>query len=117
MRIELADPVDVVRIDEIGNRPAVEVVLSETLVREATIGFRKACGFLCRKYFGTDGFVIAAIVALVEFVAAAELGADGIPEQLHYLDPINGIVAIRATNVSVEVGTDVRILEIGRVRV
>jgi hypothetical protein len=94
LQIELADHVDVVRIDEIGNGPAIEVVLVETLFREVTIGFGQARGVLGREYLGADGLVIASIVALIEFVAAAELGADGIPEQLHHLDPTDRVVAV-----------------------
>jgi hypothetical protein len=71
---ELADHVDVVRIDEIGSGPAIEVVLGKTLIRELPIGVGDARDVLCGEYFGTDGFVIAAIVALVEFASAAELG-------------------------------------------
>jgi hypothetical protein len=36
---ELADHVDVVRIDEIGDGPAIKIVLGETLLRELAIGF------------------------------------------------------------------------------
>src|SRR5262245_6396100 len=91
--VEFADQVDVVRIDQIGSAPAIKVVLGETLIREASIGFGEARSVLCCEYFGTDGLVIASIIALVEFVSAAELGTDGIPEQFHHLDPIDCVVA------------------------
>jgi hypothetical protein len=92
--VEFADQVDVVRVDEIGNGPAIKVVLGETLIREASIGFGEARSVLRCEYFGTDRLVIASIIALVEFVSAAELGADGIPEQFHHLDPIDRVVAV-----------------------
>jgi hypothetical protein len=36
--------------------------------------------------------VVAGVVALVELVPAAELGADRVPHQLHQLDPLDGVV-------------------------
>jgi hypothetical protein len=54
----------------IGNRPAIQVVLSETLVRKIAIDFRKTCGFLCSEDLVTDRLVIAAIIALVQFVVS-----------------------------------------------
>src|SRR5258706_11065856 len=62
LQVELADHVDVVGIDEIGNGPAIEVVLGETLIREVAIGFREADGVVGGEYLGTDGFVIAAMI-------------------------------------------------------
>jgi len=57
------------------------------LFSEATIRFGEAVAFLCGKYFCADSFVIASIIALIEFVAAAELGTMA-SRALHDLDPI-----------------------------
>ena len=57
---------DVVRVDEIGNGPTVEVVLGETLFSEVTICFSETSGFLCFEYLCSDGFVIPVVVALIE---------------------------------------------------
>src|SRR6185369_1192642 len=51
-------------------------------------------------------------VDFVELVAGAELSADGVPQQLHQLDPVLGIDAATAADVAVEVGAQFGNLEV-----
>ena len=60
-------------------------------------------------FFGGPG-----IIDLVEFVPSTKFRADGVPEQLHQLDPLFGIIATRAANVLVEVGAQGGIVEVPR---
>ena len=64
-----------------------------------------------------DVLVVAGVVALVELVAAAELAADGVPEQLHQLDALDRVVAAGAADVLVDVRAQLRVLEVLGVRV
>ena len=43
---------------------------------------------------------------------AAKFAADGVPEQLHQLDPLLGVVAAGAADVLVEVRAQLRVLEV-----
>src|SRR6516165_8327416 len=108
---------DVVRIDEIGDGPTVEVVLGEALLDEVTICFSETSGFLRFEYLCSDGFVIPAVVALIERVAAPEFGANGIPQKLQHLYAIHSIVAVGAAKIFVKVSADVGIPKVADVGV
>jgi hypothetical protein len=64
-----------------------------------------------------DGLGRARVVALVQLVPAAELGAHGIPQELQQLDALDGAAAIGAAQIPVQVRTELRRLEVRRVRV
>ncbi len=63
-----------------------------------------------------DALVIAEVIALVQLVPAAELGADGVPHELHQLHAVYGLVAIRPADVLIQIFPDLRLLEIARMR-
>src|SRR5262245_38690609 len=93
----LEEQVDVVGGDQIGRHPAVEVVLCHAALGEAAELSRGAALLRHRQRDDADDLGAARIVALIELVAAAELRADGVPEQLHQLDAIHGVDAAGAT--------------------
>src|SRR6266550_3204637 len=85
---------DIVRVDEIRYRPAVQVVLGHALLGESLV--LRACPRELGDHqrLEADALVIAEVVAFVQLVAAAELGAERIPHQLHHLDAILGAVTV-----------------------
>src|SRR5215469_6438232 len=109
--------VDVIGIEEIGNGPAVEVVLGETLIGQVAIGVGEASGLLGFQYLSTDGLVVSTVIALVELVAAAELRTYGVPQKLKHLHATHGVIAIGAANVFVKILANVGILEVAYVGV
>ena len=58
----------------------------------------------------------AGIVHLVELVAGAELGADGVPQKLHDLDALLVVDAVRAAHIARQIFVDLGILEVARMR-
>src|ERR1043166_1023766 len=54
------------------------------------------------------------IIDLVEFVPGTKFRADSVPQQLHQLDPLFRIIAARAADVLVEVGSQGGIMEVPR---
>src|SRR6185369_13943817 len=96
--------VDVVGVDEVGRRPAVEIVLGHAPLGEVAeaLGGAAAVGHLPGdEPHGLGG---ARIISLVELVAAAELRAHRVPQQLHELDACHGVGAVGATQILVEIG-------------
>ena len=80
---------DVVRIDQIRHRPAVQIVFGHALLGEAFVFGRLAHHVGHHQSFKADALVIAEVIALVELVPAAELGAHRVPHQLHQLDAVH----------------------------
>jgi len=70
--------VDVSRINQVGSKPAVEVVLGHEAVDKFPQRIRIARGERGRQVFEPDIFIVARVVALVQLVASTELGADSI---------------------------------------
>ena len=68
------------RVDEVGDGPAVQVVFGHALLGEAGHGIGQAGLLRGEQEFRPDVFMVSGVVALVEFVPAAELGADRVPE-------------------------------------
>src|SRR6267142_3400855 len=93
------EEIDVVRRDQIGRGPAVEIVLRHALLRESPElrGPAAVLGHLPRDQ--ADGLGSARVVPLVQLVAAAELGADRVPQELHELDAIDRVGAVGAAQV------------------
>src|SRR5215468_7655071 len=96
------------RVDEILGRPAVQVVLGHARLRELLPAVVLSRRQRAEERVAADLLVAARVVDLIELVAAAELAADGVPEELHQLDALDGVDAARAAQVRVEV-----LLEIG----
>ena len=63
-----------------------------------------ASGLRGQQRFDTDVLVVARLVGFVELVAPAELGADGIPQQLQQSDLVDGFLAVGAAHEAVEIG-------------
>src|SRR5439155_5279855 len=113
----LEEEVDVLRRDQVGHRPAVEVVLGHALLGEAPERLRLAARLGHVQGDDADGLRPARVVALVQLVPPAELGPHGVPEELHQLDALDGAGAVGAAQVLVEVGAQRRRPEVGGVRV
>src|SRR5580693_6295461 len=107
---------NVVWINEIGHRPAIQVVLSHALLGESFILRRLPQLIGHHQGFKSNALVIAEVVALVEFVPPAELGAHGVPHQLHELHAIERGVAVGAAHESFEIIANLGHLEIVGVR-
>src|SRR5262245_33153129 len=69
-----------------GVAPALLVVFGETLVGEANHAVKGTGAARIPERLDADILVVAGVVHLVELVAAAELRADRIPQQLEHLD-------------------------------
>src|SRR4051812_11319686 len=108
---------DVVVADEVRHRPAVQVVLGQAGLGEPLHGIGLALRLRGEEQLGADVLVVAGVVALVQLVPAAELGADGVPQGLHDLDPVDRVDAVGAADVLVEVGADLGGLEVAGVGV
>src|SRR5579863_4312606 len=63
-----------------------------------------------------DELVAAGIVHLVELVAGAELGADGVPQKLHDLDALLVVDTVRAAHIFGEIFVDLRVFKVARMR-
>src|SRR3984957_19335807 len=85
---------DVVRIEPRRARPAVFVVFRHALLGELRHVCKRTRRARIPKRLNTDILVITGIIALVEFMASAEFGADRIPQQLHHLDALLVVDAI-----------------------
>src|SRR5262249_43770734 len=81
------------RRHEVLCRPPVEVVLRHARLRELLPAVVLARGQRAEERVAADLLVAARVVDLVELVAAAELGADRVPQELHQLDPAHGVDA------------------------
>src|SRR5262245_51239392 len=92
----------IVRVDEIGCRPAVQIVFGHASFCETLVTLRGSSQIGDQERLKTDAFVITEIVPLVKLVTPAKLRADGIPHQLHQLDPVFGTVAVGATDELIE---------------
>src|ERR1700730_2854330 len=107
--------IDVVRIDQIGYGPAVEIVFRHALLSKTLVfgGLPEHVG--CHQDFETNALVIAKVITLIEFMPTAELAAHRVPQQLHELDTVEGTVTIRTTYELIEIFADFRHLKINRV--
>src|SRR6185369_17192391 len=111
------DEADVVRVDQVGDGPAVEVVLVHRRLGKGLEAVEVPFTLRGPQVGQASDVVAADVVDLVELVASAELGADGVPQHLHDLDPLHRGHAARAAHVLVEVAADLGRLEVGGVRV
>src|SRR5438105_13961946 len=107
-----AHDADVVRSHQVGHGPAVQVGPGQALLGEGLEAVELARRLLRLHDVRADRLVGAGVVPLVQLVPAAELGAHGVPEQLHHLHPADGVVAVGAPQVLVEVAADLRRLEV-----
>src|SRR5580658_6959309 len=98
--------------EQVRHGPAIQVILAKALVGERLVAFELAGGRLAEKELDASVLMIARVVALVELMPAAELGADRVPEQLHDLDPFDGVDPVRAADVPVQVAADLRVLKV-----
>src|SRR5262245_12913149 len=68
--------------------PAVLIVISKALLGERDHATQGARAARMPQRLDANVLVIAGIVGFVEAVAATELAADRVPQQLHDLDPL-----------------------------
>src|ERR1700736_4479782 len=104
-------------IAEIGDLPAIQVVLGHALLGEALEFVGIAGGLCAEQAVAPDRLGRAAVVDFVKLVPAAELARQTVPQQLQKLDALFRLVAVRAAQILIEIGPDFRILEIARVAV
>src|SRR5437899_12874555 len=92
----LEEEIDVVRRDQIGHGPALEIVLGHALLGESLElgGPAAVLGHLPRDQ--ANGLGGPRVVALVELVTATELGAHRVPQELHELDPLHRVGPVGA---------------------
>src|SRR5208282_447619 len=102
-------------IGQIRHFPAVEIVLRHTILGEALEALGIAGRLRAEQAIAADFFGRAAVIDLVELVPAAEFRRQTVPEQLHQLDAVLGLVAAGAAHVAVDVGTDLGVLEVAGV--
>src|SRR5262249_37522088 len=107
---------DVIRVDPSGIAPTVLVVVGKALLGERAHALARTAGARVPQRLDADILVVTGVVHLVELVAAAELGADGVPQQLHHLDALFVADAVRTTHVLREILVDVGIFEVLRRR-
>src|SRR6266511_553205 len=108
---------DVVRVDEVGHSPAVQVVLTHALLDKPLTGICHAIRHRREQHFHTNVLVVAGIIAIVQLMTSTELAADGIPQELHELYSILCVVAIGAAQIFVQVRAQLRDLEVRSVGV
>src|SRR5437870_3090403 len=92
----LSDDAHVVRIDQIGDDPSVQVVFRHALLRQTLHPVDRAVPLRHPVALELRQLVAARVRALVQLVAAAELAPDRVPEQLYELDLVERRVAARA---------------------
>src|SRR5262245_40184631 len=91
-----AEPLDV---DPVLRLPAVDVVLGHAALGELLPAIVLPRGERAEQRVAPDLLVAAGVVDLVELVAAAELCADGVPQELHQLDPLDRLDSARAPHI------------------
>src|SRR5215510_15976380 len=74
------------RVDQILDRPPVKVVLRHAGLGELLPAVVLTGAQGAEQGVAPDLLVAAGVVDLIELVAAAELGANGVPQELHELD-------------------------------
>src|ERR1700704_993817 len=75
----LHDHADIVGIDQVGGRPAIQVVFGHALFGESFVLGGLAAQIGHHQGFEPDALMVAEIVALVQFMPAAEFGAYSVP--------------------------------------
>ena len=85
---------DIVRIKPGVVDPAVLVVVGHALLGERRHLVEMPVARALPQRLDADVLVVAGVVALVELVASAELGADRIPQELHHLDALLVVDAV-----------------------
>src|SRR5262245_14066912 len=104
-------------IDEVLGRPALQVVLRHARLGELLPAIVLPGGERPEQRVAPDLLVASGVVDLVQLVAAAELAADRIPQELHQLDASHRVDAPRPAQVEVKILAQVRRPEVLRVRV
>src|SRR5213080_3433763 len=85
---------DVVGVKPGGIAPAVFVVVRKTLLGQRDHAIERAAGARAPQRLEADILVVAGVIHLVELVPAAELRANRVPQELHYLDALLVIDAV-----------------------
>src|SRR6266478_5334353 len=101
-------------IAEIGDPPAIQVVLGHALLGESLEFIGIARGLCAEQAVAPDLLGRAAVVDFVKLVPAAELARQTVSQQLEQLDALFRLVAVRAAQILIEIRPDFRIFEIAR---
>ena len=96
--------------------PAILVVIGHARFRERFHLLELAGELRLLQRKDAHQLVAAGIVHLVELVAGAEFGADGVPQKLHDLDAVLVADVVGAADIFGQIFVDVGIFEIARVR-
>src|SRR5580704_11692667 len=80
--------IDVVRIDQIGYGPAVEIVFRHALLSETLVLGGLPEHIRCHQDLEANALVIAKVIPLIEFMSAGKLSPHCVPQQLHELDTV-----------------------------
>src|SRR5436309_2098732 len=112
--VQRAEPA---RVDQVLRLPSVQVVLGHARLGELLPAVVLAGGERAEQRVTPDLLVAARVIDLVQLVAAAELGPDRVPQELHQLHALDRVDAAGAAQVEVEVLAQVGLLEVPRVRV
>ena len=82
-------------IAEIGDLPAIQVVLGHAFLGETLEFIGVAGGLRAEQAVASDFLGLAAVVDFVKLMPAAELARQTVPQQLEQLDAFLGLVAAR----------------------
>src|SRR5690242_18177835 len=90
-------------IGEVGDLPAVEVILSHAVFGKALEAVGIAGRLRAEQAVAPDLFGRTAIVDLIELMPPAEFAAQAVPQQLEQLDALLGLVAVGAAQIAIEI--------------
>src|SRR3954447_10892337 len=97
---------ELARIGQIGHRPAVQVVLGHAFFYESLEAVGISRGLRPEQAVAADFLGRAAVIDFVKLVPPPELAADTVPQELHQLHALLGLITVRAAQVSVKVWPD-----------
>src|SRR6516225_4452388 len=112
----LADKTDIAAVAIGGMQPAVLVIIGHALLGERLHLLERAGTLRLLQLKDADQFVAAGIIHLIELVTRAEFAADRVPQELHDLDALLVIDAVRAAHIFGEAAVDFGIFEIADMR-
>src|SRR5215468_3348479 len=98
----------IIRIEPGSADPAVLVIFGEALLGERNHTVERARAARTPHRLDANVLVVAGVVPLIELMTPAELGADRIPQELHHLDALLVVDAVRAAHIARQIGIDRR---------
>src|SRR5688572_33164458 len=92
----------------------MQIVFRHALLGESLEPVGSARGLSTEEAITSDLFRRAGVVDLVELVPTAELATERIPQQFPKLHAVFGRIAVRSSEILVEIRPDVGVVEIAR---